>query len=169
LTYTNKALAPSGLKVEKPRSPAGTANPAWCQECQRRIENAQREYLLLKSQEEPDEAPSGQGEVEMNEASTNLGQKQLSGLGQQIVHVIQSCKEEKDILEEEFDCLKNVITIMESRLQMEKVRIDSEVQGVGSSMLFQQAVLEQLRWGIHVVQEQDNKIVGEAADLFAGI
>jgi hypothetical protein len=52
---------------------------------------------------------------------------------------------------------------------MEKVRIDSEVLGVGSLMQFQQAVLQELRTGIHVLQEKDNQIVGEATDLFAGI
>jgi len=59
--------------------------------------------------------------------------------------------------------------IMESRLQTEKIRIDTEIQGVGSMMQFQQAMLEELRSGIHILQEQDNQIVGEATDLFAGI
>jgi hypothetical protein len=34
---------------------------------------------------------------------------------------------------------------------------------------FQQAILDEVRSGIHVLQEQDNQIVGEATDLFAGI
>jgi hypothetical protein len=125
--------------------------------------------MLLKSQEEPDEAPSGEGEAEMTKASTDLVQNQMSELTQQIVHVIQACNKEKDVLEEEFDFLKNGITIMESRLQTEKVRIDSELQGVGSIMQFQQAVLEELCSGIHVLQEQDDQIVGKATDLYAGI
>jgi len=133
------------------------------------MEHARREYLLLKSQEEPDETRSGQGEVVMTEANTNLVQKQLSELAQQTVHVIQACNEEKDVLEEEFDSLKNGIIIMESRLQTEKVRIDSKVQGVGSMMQFQLAILEEIRSGIHVLQDQDNQIVGEATDLFVGI
>jgi len=45
---------------------------------------------------------------------------------------------------------------MESRLQTEKTRIDSEVQGVGSIMNFQQAVLEELRAGIQVLRTQDD-------------
>jgi len=92
--------------------------------------------LLIKSQEEPDEAPSCQGEVERSEGNTDLVQKQLSELTQQTVHVIQACNEEKDLLEEDFDSVKNGIIIMESRLQTEKIRIDSEVQGVGSMMQF---------------------------------
>jgi hypothetical protein len=58
---------------------------------------------------------------------------------------------------------------MESCLQTEKVQIDSEVLGVGSMMQFQQAVLEELRSSIHILQEQDNQIGGEATDLIAGI
>lgn len=110
-----------------------------------------------------------QGEVEMTEVNTDLVQCQLLELAQQIIHVIQACNEKKDILEEDFDSVKIGIIIMESRLQTEKIRIDSEVQGVGSMMQFQQAMLEGLRSGIHVLQEQDNQIVGEATDLFMGI
>ena len=58
---------------------------------------------------------------------------------------------------------------MESRLQTEKTRIDTEVQGVGAVMNFQQAMLEELRSGIHILQDQDNQIIGEATDLFTGI
>ena len=58
---------------------------------------------------------------------------------------------------------------MESRLQTEKVRIDSEVSGVGSVMQFQQAMLQGIRSGIHILQKEDNQIVDEATDLFAGL
>jgi len=105
----------------------------------------------------------------MSDPTTDLVQKQLSELVQQIDHVIKACNEEKYILEEDFDTVKNGIVIMESRLQTEKVRIDSELQGVGSMMHFQQAMLEELRSGIHELQGQDNQIVREATDLFAGI
>jgi len=103
------------------------------------------------------------------EENTDLVQKQLSELAQQIVHVIEACNEEKDILEQDFDSVKNGILIMESRLQTEKTWIDSAVPGVGSMMNFQQAVLEELRAGIHILQGQDNQIVGEATEVFAGI
>jgi predicted nucleic acid-binding Zn-ribbon protein len=98
-----------------------------------------------------------------------LVQKQLSELAQQIVYVIEACNEEMDILEESFDSVKDGILIMESRLQSEKVRIESDVQGVGSMLQFQHAMLKELRSGIHVLQEQDNQIVEEATDLFVGI
>lgn len=169
MTYSSKVLAPSGSRVEKLQSPAAWGIPEWCLEYQRRIEAAQRDYLLLKEQGEPEEAEQGQGEVEMTEANTDLVHRQLSELAQQSVHVIQTFNEETDVLEEKFDSLKNGITIMESRLQMEKVQIDSEVSGVESMMQFQQAILEELRSGIHVLQEQDNQIVGEAKALFAAV
>jgi hypothetical protein len=107
--------------------------------------------LLLKEQEEPEEALEGQGEVQMLEANHDLVQKQLSELAQQIVHVIEACNEEKDILKEDFDSVKNGIMIMESRLETEKTSIDLEVQGVGSMMNFQQAVLAELRPSIHIL------------------
>jgi hypothetical protein len=85
------------------------------------MEAARRDYLRLKGQAEPEEAEEGQGEVEMTEANTDLVQRQLWELAQRIVHVILTCNKEKDVLEEEFDSLKNLITILDSRLQTEKV------------------------------------------------
>jgi predicted nucleic acid-binding Zn-ribbon protein len=125
--------------------------------------------LLLKEQEEPEEALEGQGEIQMTEASSDLVQKQLWELAEQIVHVIEACNKEKDVLKEDFDSVRNGILIMESRLQTEKTRIDLEVQEVGSMMNFQQAILEEVRSGIHILQDQDNQIVGEATHLLVGI
>jgi len=105
----------------------------------------------------------------MREADTDLVQKQLSELAQQVAHIIPACNEENDILEDKFDSQKNGILIMESCLQTEKVRIDAEVAGVGSMMHFQEVILPQLRSGIHILPNQDNQIVVEATDLFTGI
>jgi hypothetical protein len=141
------------------------AIPEWCLEYPRRIGAARRDYLLLQSQVEPEEALKGQGEIQMREENSNLVQKQLSELAQQIVHVIEACNDEKDVLKEDFDSMRNGIVIRESRLQTEKIRIDSEVQGVGSMMNFQQAMLGELPSGIQIFQEQDNQIVAEATDF----
>ena len=96
-------------------------------------------------------------------------QEQLSELAQQIVHVIEACNKEKDVLEEEFNSVRNGIVIMESRLQTEKVRIDSEISGVGTMARFQEAMLQELRQGIHVLQSQDDQIVQEATSMFGGM
>jgi len=58
---------------------------------------------------------------------------------------------------------------MESHLQTAKIRIDSELSGVGTMARFQEAMLQELRSGIHVLQSQDNQIVQEATDLFGGM
>jgi len=169
LTFTSKALAASTSRVEKPRSPVARPVPEWCLEYQRRIEAARRDYLLIKEQAEPEEALEGQGVIDMLEPNTDLVQEELSELAQQIVHVIEACNEEKDILEEEFDSVRNGIVIMESRLQTEKIRIVSEISGVGTMARFQEAMLQELLSGIQVLQSQDNQIVQEATDLFGGM
>ena len=155
--------------MEKPRSPAARPIPEWCLEYQKRIEDARREYLLIKEQAEPEEALEGQGEIDMLELNTNLVQGQLSELAQQIVHVIEACNSEKDVLKEEFDSVRNGIVILESCLQMEKSRFDAEVSGVGSMARFQEAMLQELRSGVQVLQTQDNQIVQEATELFDGM
>ena len=63
---------------------------------------------------EPDEAEEDQGEVVMVEANSDLVQNQLSELAQQVLHVIQACKEEKEIIEDDFESVKNNIQILET-------------------------------------------------------
>ena len=169
LKFSRNRLAPSSSREEKPRSPVARPIPEWCLGYQRKIEAARRDYLLIKEQEEPQEALEGQGEIELLEQNTDLVQKQLSELPQQIVHVIEACNEEKIVLEEEFDSVKNGIVVMESRLQTERTRIDSEISGVGTMARFQEAMLQELCSGIHVLQLQDNQIVQEATDWFGGM
>jgi len=153
LLFNSLALARSNTRIEKPQSPAGSAITEWLQEHQWMMEATQRDNLLLKSQEEPDVATCGQGEVDMTEANTDLVQRQLLELAQYIVHVSQACNEHKDVLAEELDSLENGIIIMESRLQTEKVANDSEVTAVGSMMQFREAMLEEIHSRIHVMQE----------------
>jgi hypothetical protein len=65
-------------------------------------------------QGEPDEAEEGPGEVEITKASTDLVQQQLWELAQQVVHDIEVCNNEQEILEKEFNSVRNGILIMES-------------------------------------------------------
>ena len=165
MTYTSKALLPVSSRVEKPRSPAQRDIPVWVQGYQNRLEEARREYLLLKNHAEPEE---GQ-DVVMGEANTDLVQDQLSELAQQVMHVIQACNEEKEIIEDDFESVKNNIRILETRIQTERQRIDSDVSGVSSQTEMQQVMLKELRFGIHILQSQDNQIVEEASQLFQGM
>jgi len=80
----------------------------------------------------------------MLEPNTDLVRDQLSEIAQQIVHGIAACNEEKGMLKEEFDSVRNGIVIMESRLQTAKISIDSEVSGVGTMAKFQEAMLKEL-------------------------
>jgi deoxyribose-phosphate aldolase len=95
----------------------------------------------MKAIEYPQEAEEGQGELKMPYANSNLVQKQLSELTQQVVHIVQACNEEKEILEDEFESVKANIEILESRIYTNKQRVDMEVAGVGSQMQLQEAVL----------------------------
>jgi len=83
LTFTRKALAPSRSRVEKPRCPDPRKIPEWVRGYQRRLEDAQKEYLHITEQGEPEEADQGQGEVSVTEASLDLVQERLSELAQQ--------------------------------------------------------------------------------------
>jgi len=168
VTYTGKPLLPVNSRVEKPQSPAQREIPVWVQNYQNCLEEARREYLLLKNHEEPEEAEEGQGELVMSEASTDLVQNQLSELAQQVMHIIQACNEEKEIIEDDFESVKNNIQILEKRIQTERQRINLDVSGVSSQMEMQQAMLKKLRFGIHILQSQDDQIVEEASQLFQG-
>jgi hypothetical protein len=67
-----------------------------------RIEQARLQYHQTKSSEYTQEADEGQGEIEMLDANFNLVQNQLSELRQQVVHIVQACNEEKEILQDKF-------------------------------------------------------------------
>ena len=123
----------------------------------------------MKEQEELNKAASGQGKGEMRQADSDVVQQQLSDLAQLVIHVIQALKEEKDVLEEQFESRKSGILIVASRMQTEKLRMDSEDSGVGVILQFSQAILQVVRSGIHILQGQHNQIVQEATDLFCGI
>jgi hypothetical protein len=122
----------------------------------------------MKEIEYRGEAQEGQGELEMPDTNSNLVQKQLSEHAQQVVHIVQACNEETEILENEFELVKANIQILESRIHTDKQRVDIEVAGVGSQMQLQEAVLQEVRSGINILQNQDNQIVQKANLIFEG-
>lgn len=73
------------------------------------------DYLQLKEQGEPEEAEQGQGEINISDLQ-DLVQNQLSELARQVEYVIKAYQEEKHLLEDEFDSVKNGITILKTRL-----------------------------------------------------
>lgn len=58
---------------------------------------------------------------------------------------------------------------MEARLRTEKQIIHSEVSGVGSQMTLPQAVLQEVRLGIGILQSQEIQILEDATSMFSGI
>lgn len=58
---------------------------------------------------------------------------------------------------------------MESGLQPDKVKIDSDVVEVGSMMQFHEAMLQELCSSMHILQGPHNQIVDETTNLFPGI
>jgi len=101
--------------------------------------------------------------------SSNLVQKQLSDLAWQVVHIIEDCKEEKEILQEQFNSVKNTILILEACLGTERQRIDSKVSGVCSQMDLHHAVLQQVHLGIGIMRSHDNDIVEDSSSTFSRI
>ena len=157
---------PSGSLVEMPRSPWAREIPSWVLDYQTRIEHTRLEYQQMRSIEALEDAELGQAELEMQDASSSLVQKQLSELAQQVVHIIQACNEEKEVLEDEFESVKANIEILQTRINTNKHRVDRDVAGVGTQLQLQEAVLQELRSGINILQGQESQIVQEANDNF---
>ena len=88
---------------------------------------------------------------------------------QQIVHVVEARNEEKRIIVDEFLPVRQDLDIPEGRIRTEKANIVEDVSGVGGQVGLQQAISEEIRAGISVVQTQDNVIVQEASSIFQGI
>ena len=83
-----------------------------------------------------------------------------------MVHIVQACNQEKEVLEDEFESVRANIEILVLRIHTDKQRVDMEVAGVGSQMQLQEAVLQEIRSGINILQTQDNQIVQEANSVF---
>jgi len=169
LTYTSKALVASSSRVEKPKSPALQEIPVWVPEYQRGIEEPRKEYLLLKQQEEPEEAELGEEELALSEDNSNWVQSQWWEHTQQVMHVIQACNEEMYLLAEQFESVWSNIDIVKVWLHTQKQRIEFEVFGVGLQMSLPQAALPEIGTGIYILQSQENQIVEEASSLFQRI
>jgi hypothetical protein len=140
-TWKSCALVPCGSRVEKPWSPAAREIPAWVLDYQRRAEQARLQHIHMKVIEYPEETQDSQGELEMPDANSNLVQKQLSELMQQVVYIVQACNEEKELLEAEFESVWANIEILDGRIQTDKRQVDVEVAGVGTQLQSQEAVL----------------------------
>jgi hypothetical protein len=167
LTYLSKAIAQKTGRIEKRslnKSPVAVPTPEWCQAYQRRLEAAREQLKQIKEAGEPDEAELGIGEVEMT--GSDPVQQKLEEVSQQIVHIVQACNEEKGVIEDEFLAVKQDLEIMEGRIRTEKAKLDGVVSGVGNQMLLQQAIIEEMRSGISILQSQDTTIVQEASTIF---
>jgi len=154
-------------KRSSDKSPAAHQTPAWCHSYQRTLEAAREQIRLIKEAAEPEEAELGIGEVSMPEADPVQGR--LEQISQQMMHVVQACNEEKEIIEEEFLSVRQDLEILESSIRTEKDKIEGEISGVGSQMGLQQAIIEEMRAGISILQSQDNVIVQEAGTIVQGI
>jgi hypothetical protein len=120
----------------------------------------------MKGIDYPEEAEEGQGELEMRNGNFSSVQKLFSELAQQVVHIVQACNEEKEILEDEFESDNGNIEKLESRIFTDKQQVDMEVAGVGSQMQLQEAVLQQIRSGVNILQAQDYQLIQEANSIF---
>jgi hypothetical protein len=140
------------LRIEKTssaRSPRPQEIPEWGRNYQLRIEAAREQLKQIKEAGQPEEAVIGLGEIEMRQADPV--QQQLQGLTQQIVHIIEACNSEKEIMEEEFLPVHQDIQILEGRIRTERSLIHGEVSRVGGQLMMQQAMLEELRNGINIL------------------
>jgi hypothetical protein len=95
----------------------------------------------MKALEFPEEAAQGQRELEMQNRNSNLVQKQLFELTQQVVHIVQACNEEAEVVEDGFESVKANMEIFETTIQTDKYLADSDVVVVGGQLQLPEAVL----------------------------
>jgi len=93
-----------------------------------------------------------------------------------MIHVVQACNEEKELIEDEFVAVRQDLELVEVQICTEKARIEGdvsgvgvEVSGVGGQMVIQQAMINEIRQGITILQKQDNIIMKEAGEISSGI
>jgi predicted nucleic acid-binding Zn-ribbon protein len=102
----------------------------------------------------------------MQDVSPSFVQKQLLELAQHVINIIQACNDVKEVLEDEFVSVKANIKILETSITYDKHHVAADVAGVGTQLQLQEAVLQELRSGINILQGRDAQIVQETNDIF---
>jgi hypothetical protein len=157
LTYLSATFHQKSSRVEKrssDKSPAVRVLPEWCQKYQQRLEAAAEEIRLIRENGEAEEPLAGLGEVKM--AELDPVRTKLQELMQQMVQVVQACNEEKELIEDEFVAVRQDLELLETQILTEKARLEGEVSGVGSQLLIQQAVINEMRQELRFCK---NKII----------
>jgi len=77
----------------------------------------------------------------------------LQELTQQMIHVVQASNEEKELIQDKFVAVRQDLELLETQILTENTKLEGEVSGVGSQMLIQQAVINEMRQGITILQK----------------
>jgi len=85
------------------------------------------------------------------------------------VHVVQACTEEKGLIDDELLAVRQDLDLLELPIYKVKARIEGEVSGVGGQMMVKQSMINEIRQGITMLQQQDKVIIKEAGVIFQGI
>jgi hypothetical protein len=93
----------------------------------------------------------------------------LQELAREMVHLVQACREEKGLTEDEFVAIRQDLQLLEVLICTLTARIEGDVSGVGGQMLIQHAMIKEMWQRITIWQKQDNTIIKEAGDMFLGI
>lgn len=100
---------------------------------------------------------------------THPVQSQLKQLTQQMMYVVLICTEGKEVIEDELISIRSGHKILQGQICTEKARLEREVSGVGGQVMIQQAIIDEVRKGISILQGQDNIIVLEPREIFQRI
>jgi hypothetical protein len=73
------------------------------------------------------------------------------------------------LIKDEIGAIEQDLELPEVKIFTETARIEGGISGVGGQMLIQQAMINEMRQGIMILQKQDNVIIKEARDIFQTI
>jgi len=90
-------------------------------------------------------------------------------LSQHMLPVVQACNKEKEVIKEGFLLVRSDLDILEGRIRTKQARLEGVVSGVWGKVMIQQAIIDEVRVAITLLQNRHNMIVSEAAGIFQGI
>lgn len=85
------------------------------------------------------------------------------------MHLVQACNEARRGFEDKSLAVRPDLDILEGRIWTFKTNIEEQVSGVGRPVGHQQAIIEEMRGGITILQTQDNAILQKASSICLGI
>jgi len=82
-----------------------------------------------------------------------------------MVYTMQACNDEKEEIKDTFIAVRQDLVLLQGQICSDQARIKGDVSGNRGQVTIQQAIINEMRVGIMILQGQDNVVVQETGEI----